>query len=424
MDEVFDPHCLNKRMESELRKIAGLPEPNKSLITDFLQNYRYKKKALSLARRSRLASQFCFFAKLFNKPLNPFREKDARDLVFLIERYENSRKQYSLHTWKEIAKNVKIWVKWVNPEDYPTILLKCKDFLTVQNPYSDPKRKASLEEFLITDETFLKLLTVAKDQQKAILAIGFGCGARTGELLGLRRKDLKFNPDETSSLSFLESKTFPRENVLLSPDFSYYVREWYEKSPIKNQNDFLFCTLNGNPKPLTNQALNIMLKRLAVKAGLGKWKSTKSKNGIAYSKYQGQRIYFTKFRRSAATWALKNLKSQALAGKRIWGNEASSMIKIYSGLVSEDANEAYREALGLTQPNQTENILKPKTCFKCHAILSPTQSICPNCKIETDASKLVNSQLQKEADLNTLKEEMKMLQTTLAQITQKLQNTT
>ncbi|MDO8648009.1 MAG: zinc ribbon domain-containing protein [Candidatus Diapherotrites archaeon] len=191
---------------------------------------------------------------------------------------------------------------------------------------------------------------------------------------------------------------------------------------MKSQNDFFFCTVNGPPKPLSQNALGIILKRLAVKAGLGKWKKVKSSNGIWYSHYQGQRIYFTKFRRSAATWALKNLKSHALAGKRIWGNEASSMIKIYSGLVSEDANEAYREALGLAQPTQVENILKPKTCFKCHTMLSPTQSLCPNCKIETDTSKLIDTQLLKEAEMTALREEMKMLQTALAQITLKMQS--
>jgi hypothetical protein len=67
MDMIFDPHGLVKRMEAELRKISLLSEPNKSLILDFLRNYRYKKKSLSLARRCRLASQFHFFAKLFNK---------------------------------------------------------------------------------------------------------------------------------------------------------------------------------------------------------------------------------------------------------------------------------------------------------------------------------------------------------------------
>ena len=72
-EEVFDPHGLTKRMNAELRKISLLPEPNKTLILDFLHNYRYKKKSLSLARRCRLASQFHFFAKLSGKPLNsPF----------------------------------------------------------------------------------------------------------------------------------------------------------------------------------------------------------------------------------------------------------------------------------------------------------------------------------------------------------------
>lgn len=418
MEHTFDPHGLHTRMAAEFVKINALPEPNKSLILDFLQNYRYKKKLSSLARKTRVASQFHFFSMLLNRPMKPFGVQDVKDLVLAIEHHEGQRKPYSLHTWKEMMKNVKIWTKWINPDDYPTILLKCKDCLTVQNPYSDPKRKARLEDFLITEETFLKLLHVANDQYKAMLAIGFGCGARTGELLGLRRKDLKFNSDGTVSLSFLESKTFPRENILLAPDLGFHVRTWYEKSPVKERDDFFFCTVNGVPKPLTNQHLNMILKRLMVCAGLGEWKNIRTPNGHRYSKYVGPRIYFTKFRRAAATWALKNLKSQALAGKRIWGNEASTMIKIYSGLVSEDANEAYREAIGLAQPDQIPSVLKPKTCFKCQGSMPLGQSICPTCQIETDADKIINSQLQKDAEMAALREEMKMMQTAIAQLAQ------
>ncbi len=147
MEQTFDPRGLHTRMAAEFVKINALPEPNKSLILDFLQNYRYKKKLSSLARKTRVASQFHFFSKLLNRPMKPFGIQDVKDLVFAIERHESQRKPYSLHTWKELMKNVKIWTKWTNPDDYPTILLKCKDVLTVQNPYSDPKRKAHLFEF-------------------------------------------------------------------------------------------------------------------------------------------------------------------------------------------------------------------------------------------------------------------------------------
>ncbi|MBS3061418.1 MAG: hypothetical protein J4215_02435 [Candidatus Diapherotrites archaeon] len=122
------------------------------------------------------------------------------------------------------------------------------------------------------------------------------------------------------------------------------------KKPRQQPNDFLFCTTNGPPKPISNQLLNLTLKRLAIKVGLGHWAQKKSSKGFRYSQYEGQKIYFTKFRRSAATWALKNLKSQSLACKRIWGNESSQMIKIYSGLISDDANQAYREAIGIVSP--------------------------------------------------------------------------
>ncbi|MBS3061419.1 MAG: hypothetical protein J4215_02440 [Candidatus Diapherotrites archaeon] len=227
-------------MAAELVKINRLPNPNKTLILDFLENYRFKKKQLSIARKSRLASQLHFFSTLFEKPLKPFQESETNELVKLIERYENKHKVYSLHTWREMVKNIKIWIKWTNPDRYPTILLNCKDAITVQNPYSDPKRKAKLDEFLITDETFSKLLNAGNTQHKALLAVGFGCGPRSGELLGLRRKNLEFNSDGTVAASFLESKTFPRENVLLTPDLAYYVREWYEKSPANNPMTFSF----------------------------------------------------------------------------------------------------------------------------------------------------------------------------------------
>ncbi len=407
-------------MQSELTKISGLPKGQRELILDFLENYRHKKKMLSLGRKSRLASQYHLFTKLLNKPLKPFRETEVKELIKAIQRYENTHKPYAMHTWKEMVKNIKIWVKWVNPDDYEVVRSKCRDEFSVQDPYSDPKRKAKIEEFLITEQTFMKLLAAGNEQHKAILCIGFGCGSRSGELLGLRRKDLKFQPDGTAAVSFYESKTYPRENVLLRPDLAHYVRAWYDQSPLKDSDDFLFCTTHGEPQPMSNQVLNLILKRLAVKAGLGKWKKTKSSHGIYYSHYVGQRIYFTKFRRSAATWALKNLKSNALAGKRIWGNENTGMFKIYAGIVSEDANDAYRDAIGLTNPTATESPMQPKTCYQCHMGLAIGQTICSNCRIETDANKLIASHEQKDAEISTLKEQMKMMQTALAQISQKM----
>ena len=107
---TFDPHCLEKRLSAEYRKINLLPEPNKSLIMDFLTNYRYKKKLPGLSRKCRTANQLCFFSKLLNRPLQPFIESDVKELVKLIENYENHRKPYTLHTWKEIIKNVKCLV--------------------------------------------------------------------------------------------------------------------------------------------------------------------------------------------------------------------------------------------------------------------------------------------------------------------------
>ncbi|MFH0714450.1 MAG: hypothetical protein V1847_01875, partial [Candidatus Diapherotrites archaeon] len=154
MDQTFDPNDLARRWECEQARIETLPEPNRTLILDFLHAYRFKKKALSTIRKNRLAGQLYFFATLSTHPLKPFKDLEAKELVQTIERFDGQRpKPYSLFTWKEMTKNIKIWIKWSNPEDYPSIIHKCQDCLTVQNPYTDPKRKARLDEFLITEET-------------------------------------------------------------------------------------------------------------------------------------------------------------------------------------------------------------------------------------------------------------------------------
>jgi len=416
MAQDFDPHCFNNAWKKAQQNIEALSEPNKSLIKDFVDNYRHKKKPLGLKRKLFLAR---FLLKLQKHcQLKPFSEKQISESIKAMQGKETANsKAFSLQTWREYTKNLKIWTKWTNPKNYFTILQASKDDLSVQDPYdkeANAKRKQRLDEFLVTEENFAKLLQVGNVMQKALLAVGYGCGCRAGEALGLRWKDVKFNSDKTAELDFIESKTFARHGVLLEPSLAFYLAQ-YANFSNKEKNSFVFGN-NGNS--MSEKNLQDNLHALAIKTGLGKIEKIKSGNGF-YKRYSGKRLNWTMLRRAAITWGLQSFKNPSLAAKRYWGNESSSMIKVYSGMMQSDANAAYRIAAGLTAPEENKKALKQRNCWKCGNIYPIEVQVCPDCQLPISVETLIS---QKEMEHALQLKEMEIRLSLVESMMQKKKN--
>lgn len=227
-----DPHNFERQFKTEKKKVKKLKYGNNKLLLNFIERYNYKKKALGTMRKTVLLRKLRECATMLNKPMKPFDEKEIKKIVKKIQDREIKRgKPYEPSYWKEYIKDIKIWCKWVNPKKYFEILLECKEELTVQNPYSDPKKKIK-EEDIMPDKIFIQLLNAADTQIKAALAILFGAGVRASELLALDRDSLKFLPDSSIIINLPAGKTGTRQ-LKLRKDLAYYVREWYNASPRK-----------------------------------------------------------------------------------------------------------------------------------------------------------------------------------------------
>jgi len=222
MEKEFDAHHAERKLENALKNLDSIQ--NGKLIKQFVLEYRYKKMPLSTHRKLSLISRLKFISSLLNKPMNTLSSKDVKNLVKAIQEKENKQgKEYSLHTWDSVLKDLKVFLKWNQPKNYKEIIDSCKEELTVMNPYSLDKKKFT-ESDLISEETFLKLLKAGNKQQKAILCLLFGCGLRSSELLGLNKSNIKVNEDKTVSVAVF-GKTGGRK-ILLKPDLAFHVIEW------------------------------------------------------------------------------------------------------------------------------------------------------------------------------------------------------
>ncbi|MBS3061493.1 MAG: site-specific integrase [Candidatus Diapherotrites archaeon] len=416
MTGEFDPHYIQGRYESETTKINQLSKPNQETINDFLTNYTHERKAPGLCRKYFLARALRQFAEaLGDQPLTPLGTDKIRQIIKHFEQKERKEgREPNLQTWKGRIKDLRILIKWCNPKEYPNMLLELKDEMKTGNPYgpeANKKRKLRIENFLITEERFLKLLNAGNTQEKALVAVGYGMGPRAGEVLGLRRRDVLFNPENKSaSIDFIESKTTPRRGILLEPTLAGFLAVWFEESPKKDPNDFVFLVQKNGFRPMTEKALSDTLHRIAVKAGLGKWKKHKTNNRFYYNQYDGEPVFWTMFRRSHVTWCLKNMKNMAVALKRTHGNESSSMAKVYSAMLFDDSNEAYAETVGLTNPKNGKALDSPKTCFKCGSRYPANASLCLKCNLSLDPTALISEQTRSEARMLELEETVRGMQ--------------
>lgn len=399
---AFDPHHIQEKFDSAIKNLETISNGNGKTIKSFIENYKYKQKTLSLHRKVGLLERLQYFARLLDKPLKEIKAKDLKAFMKRMQEKEKERgKPFSLHTWKSQVRDIKVFLKWLKPKEFHKIMEECETELQIQNPYTDSKRMIS-EQDLLSEEDFLKLLTAADKKTKAILALLYGCGLRASELC-MERRDVKINEDGTISIDVF-GKTGSRQ-MKLRKDLAWYVIDFMNEC---KEGNALFY--KRNKKRMDYGALRYYLEVAAVKAGLGKWKRQKNKSRS--KTYKGIDVSPLRFRRTHITWCLRNLGNETLAKKRVWGNEASGMIKVYSRLTSQDSDALYDVACGNSKPKEAEESkVKGRVCFKCQKTYGVTVEVCPSCMIPLDPQEIEKLLSGKEELQQKIQEEkMKLLE--------------
>ena len=240
-------------------------------------------------------------------------------------------------------------------------------------------KKLNPNDLLESSEIHKMLLVADNTRNKCLLAVVYESGMRIGEALSIQKGDVKLLdgeckiriPDNHEGED-INSKTGSR--VLILIESFPYIEKYLS---VHNGDKRLF--------PIKKTRANQILKDLAKKAGIEK------------------RIYWHLFRHSRATELAKLGMQETSMKKRFGWVGSSKMIERYTSLTDDDADDAYKDALGYGVKKK-ESVINPIAlrCSKCGKLIE-TGSYCPQCEeIESMNHQLSKQRIQNESLVSEL----------------------
>jgi integrase/recombinase XerD len=307
----------------------------------------------------------------------------ADDLKSFIEQYIKTFEKKHGRKPQEGNLNFKYsaFKKYYRWAGHPEVVswIKTKNILKKINP----------DKLLTSAEVHTMLKVWHKERDKALLAMAYESGMRRGELLSLRVEDVKITGNEcnvripdNSEGDDVKAKTGTRSLVLI--ESIPYIQKYLN---IHSGTGRLF--------DISETRAHEIIKGMAAKANI-------SKN-----------VYWHLLRHTRAT-ELARLGMQETAMKKRFGwDESSSMIKRYTSLTDEDANNSYRDALGMGVKKR-DIIINPlaKRCAKCNKLIDEGE-YCTQCAeiqrlTEANTKATLNNETLR-AEMETIKEQMELI---------------
>lgn len=201
---------------------------------------------------------------IIEKPFSEWDFKGIREVTILLNASEKA--EWTKNDIKKILRRFLRHLFKRKPElDDMLELIKCKSD-------SEAFNHSRINENTLIDEHELEkiLKRCSTYKQKAILALLFEGALRPQELRFLRWSDVKID-FEVGSVTVFSNKTRKSRTIPIK-DSVYHLRQWkqnFEFTDVKGE-DYIFPNPRDRTKPLSNNALPVMFKRLSQKAGIDK----------------------------------------------------------------------------------------------------------------------------------------------------------
>jgi len=229
------------------------------------------------------------------------------------------------------------------------------------------KCRMKAPEDILNKAELLDIINLCEnDRDRCLIAMLYDSGARIGELLGLKIKDINDGHLLTTIIVNAE-KTGDRRRIPLFESVQYLTR-WRENHPDKSPENSLFVNLGKNHgKPMEYHSVTKLMKVL----------NGKCKNG--------KRIYPHLFRHSRATEFANRLTESQMKEFFGWGM-GSDMPSTYVHLSGRDIDNALLNYYGIGREERPaikklENII----CERCKGENLPGSKLCSTCGLPLDA---------------------------------------
>jgi len=309
-----------------------------------------------------------------------FEDANYDDIVRVVGTIEN--KYPSKKSKKTLKAELKRFYKWLRQStDYPP------EVAWIKLDYNADTETKIAPEDLLTDEEVEAIVNASLNpRDKALVYMLKESGCRVGELLSLRIKNIQF--DNKGVILYIPQSKTGRRRVRLTGKHTKEFLGWLDNHPFKDDPEaFVWTSISGNSKnkQLTYVGVEILLKRLAVKSGLGRWEGGNDKN---LGKYVGRRVNPHNFRHGRATELLIKKKVPERIVKRYLGwKDSSRMPQVYTHFNDEDVDNAILESDGI-DPKSIEKTepVNTRVCANCGEINTVLSHFCKKCNSFLDLS--------------------------------------
>lgn len=367
-------HNPKKKLETAFSNIDkyNTTENNKKFIKEFIQFL--SAQGIKELRQVKYIYTLCNLSSWIKKDFNSITKKDIQELCGTLEQSKYS--EWTKHDYKVTIKKFYTWLfnrenddidEWETPREVKWIKIKA------------PKDSKKVPSDLLTPDDIQLLTDCCRNlREKALLLTLYESGARIGEILSLRIKDVTF--DGYGAMLGLNGKTGYRKIRIVgsTPAISQWLQ--LEHPRRDDTNAFLFCNVNTGTK-------GEMLSYAS---------ATKMLNKIAERSKINKKIYPHLFRHSRATELSEYLNDAPLSAYMGWV-KGSQMSRIYTHI--EDTNRIILELNGLIKKEKDKRgRVLSVICPRCTTKNPFKSRYCSQCMLPLDVKSM--------ADFNKEKEEM------------------
>jgi integrase len=403
-----DIHQYAKKLEqnlARLRRSEKITEKDKQLIERFSTVLRTQR--LTVGRAQKYVNHLTVLAKklsdLTHQSGRGF-DKAQKEDIELLNIWINEESGYTGNTKHDCIIVLKRYFQWLRapPEEYQRWRKKHTYPPEVDDLVSSIKlNERFLPSDLLTESEVNSLIDACPwIMVMAVISLDDEVGARPGELLGMKIKDIIFDEGKrvVCRLGHQGGKT--GERLILIIKSVSYVSRWLDAHPMKENPDaplWIGFSNTNRHEPWSYHAFRKMLCDLAEKAKIRK----------KLSPYL--------FRHSAATRDARLGFTEAQLCMKYGWTLGSKMTRVYLHMANTDLYSKILEAYGGEEMEKP----KPQTikCSRCHFHNHTSQRFCSNCGEPLnplDLSKMSiiyeEQKLQTKSEISELKETVTALE--------------
>jgi integrase/recombinase XerD len=370
----YDSHNYRRRLQLARQKIENdecISEPNRELIIKFL-NFG-EARGLSVSRLTKLGWTLRFWGRHFTTGFKSATKEDVIKAVSFLEGLP-----FKAHTKHDSKAILKLFWRWL----YDCDSGECpKEIAWIKTTFRPPRLSP---EDLLTKEEIGRILAAGRNpMEKAFVAILFETGARIGEMLSVRIKDISF--DQLGSRLQVDGKVGQRM-VRVITAHSYLTR-WLDFHPHRDDPESSLW-LNCHGKPMQNSTANLIVKQLAASVGINK------------------RVYCYLYRHSGISASAPFLKEAVM--KEVYGwTQSSRMPAVYIHLSASDIDSALLRMYGIAAKEEIpKQMMAKRSCPRCSLENPIADRFCGRCGMPLDPAEIAEmhrvdvAQVKADAILN------------------------